>query len=250
MTETSLAEVLGGRPCRFFPRLESTNSTAVEWVKNEAPPSGSLVVADEQTAGRGRFNRRWMTPAGASIAMSVILDCNDPRYLAPAAGLAVADTVSPLVNGDVELKWPNDVEIDGKKLAGILIEAVSSTARPPVYVVGIGMNVELPPSLDFGRAVTSLAEHRLSVLGTIQRERLVAETAEQLENRLNGPEIFAHWKERLNTLGRRVRVVVFNGSIEGTAVDVDGEGRLVVRDDGGQLHHLSAGDVTISSDRL
>ncbi len=259
MTEAGLAEALRGRPFRFYPSVESTNSVAVKWVKAGPPPaSGSVVVADEQTAGRGRFNRRWMTPAGTAVAMSVILRCEEARRPAPAAGLAVAETVSPLVEAEVGLKWPNDVEIAGEKVAGILIESVSaspaSSVSAPMYVVGIGINVEesygegtVPLSQALGRRVTSLSHHYRPGLEDIPRETLIADIADRLETRVADPELMSRWKERLTTIGMRVRVAVFDGTVEGTALDVDEDGCLVVRDDDGGMHHLCAGDVSIST---
>lgn len=254
MTETQLADVLGERPFRFYPSVESTNSAALAWVKGDVPaPSGSVVVADEQTAGRGRFKRRWLTPRGAAVAMSIILHCEAGHRLAPAAGLAVADTVSPLVEADVGLKWPNDVEIDGKKLAGILIESVLTDARP-TYIVGIGINVDellgedgASLSTALGREVTSLSEYYRAGSGRISREHIIAETARRLEELMDEPRLMEWWKERLTTIGTRVEVNVFGKTVAGTAVDVDADGALVVRDEEGRTHHLSAGDVSVTA---
>lgn len=138
-----------GRPHRHYRLTDSTNARARELAVAGAP-GGTIVTADEQSAGRGRRGRRWSAPAGKALLYSAIVRPLDIEHglLPLAAGLAVCEAIESVADARCALKWPNDVWIEGKKVAGVLIEA-----RPPDFaVIGIGVNVsvepdELPPGL-------------------------------------------------------------------------------------------------------
>ena len=134
-----------GRPCRVLPKVGSTQDEALRWAKKGAP-EGALVVAEEQTAGRGRRGRPWLSPGGRSLYVSVVLRPRlspaEASVLATAAGLAVAEAVESVHHLPTGLKWPNDVVVDGRKIAGILVEATVGVEF--VAVVGVGVNVSWP----------------------------------------------------------------------------------------------------------
>ena len=217
-----------GTPRIHFRRVDSTNARARALAEQWAPP-GTLVSAAEQTEGRGRQGRTWSAPAGRALLFSLVL--RDPPHLLPlAAGIAVAEEVG----GEARVKWPNDVLLGGRKVAGILVEG-----RPQEgwTVVGIGLNVamrmdDLPAELR-DRAGT-LARSEADVEPTLSR------LLERLERWLAAPgeDVLAALRERDALRGQRVRWATG----EGQAAGIDDAGRLVVARDGGQVA-LEAGEV-------
>jgi len=193
-------------------RLASVTST--QEVARDLP-IGSVVVADHQTAGRGRLDRRWDAPPGSALLASFVLEPH--ALLSLAAGVAAAEASGP----DVRLKWPNDLMLRGRKLGGILVEVSGGKA-----VVGIGINLTSAPP--------SAARLRLPPDDLL--ERLGAE----LSAWTSAPHsrILERWRELSVTLGRRVRVELPGHTFEGTAQDIAEDGALVV--DGQQV---GAGDV-------
>ena len=217
-----------GRPRVHLRVTDSTNERARALAAAGAP-HGTLVTADEQSAGRGRQGRAWSAPARSAVLMSVVL-----RELRESLPLAAAVAVCEALPADAQIKWPNDVWIGGRKVAGILVEG-----RPQEgwAVLGIGLNVttdEFPPELE----ATSLAlEGRpLSVPATL------AAVLASLDAWLPRPieEVLAAWRTRDALLGRPVRWA--NGSKEGTAAGVDSSGALIVETAGGRVS-LDAGEV-------
>jgi len=177
-------------------------------------PIGSLVVADHQTAGRGRMERRWEAPPGTALLVSFVLAPS--RLLSLAAGVAAAEACGP----DVRLKWPNDLLLDDRKLGGILVEAT-----PYKAICGIGVNLTWAPE---GAAM--LERPRDEVLGRLE-EQIARWTAAP------GELVLRRWRELSATLGRRVRI----DGTEGVAEDLGPNGELMV--DGrpfvaGSLTHL------------
>lgn len=168
-------------------------------------PIGSIVIADHQTAGRGRLDRPWEAPPGTALLVSFVLD-PDP-LLSLAAGVAAAEACGPRVR----LKWPNDLLLDGGKLGGILVEATPAKA-----VVGIGINLTWAP------------------VGAARLERPRDEVFEALRERIDwwtaapSDSVLARWRGLSTTLGRRVRVDVFGQVTEGVAQDVGPRGELIV----------------------
>ena len=220
-----------GVPRVHLRRTDSTNERA-RVLAAAGAPHGTLVTAHEQTAGRGRQGRAWSAPAGQALLCSLVVR-DPPRLLPLAAGAAVAS----VCGAGAQIKWPNDVLVEGRKVAGILVEA-----RPQERwaVVGIGVNVavklsELPPELR-GRAGT-LGLERDEVEGWLTG--LLATLAKWLAAPEH--EVLAFVRERDALRGRRVRWA--DGS--GTGGGIDGQGRLVVLTDEGQIA-LEAGEVHLS----
>ena len=193
-------------------RLASVGSTMDA---ASALPVGTAVVADEQTAGRGRLDRRWDAPAGTALLASVVLA---PRALAmPRAAVAAAEACGPAVR----LKWPNDLMAGGRQAGGIIAEA-----RAGRVILGFGINLTWAPD---GAAALGLDRDELleALLAGLRRWW---EAATQ--------EVLDAWRSRLDTLGRRVRVELPGGAFEGIAEDVDSDGSLRVSG-----RRFAAGDV-------
>jgi len=155
MTETRLDDALrdaGIKDFQYFKSIGSTNDEALAWVDDGAPDF-SLVFADEQTKGKGRFDRRWFTPPGSALAFSVILkptpvEITRLTLFAPLCGLAVHDALAEALSLESEIKWPNDILIQRKKCCGILVEAAWSAEMVNGIVMGIGINISplsIPP---------------------------------------------------------------------------------------------------------
>lgn len=226
----------------YYPSLPSTNLLAKALIR-DASSTGTVVVADDQTQGRGRLGRSWLVPpfSGLTFSLCLALDRQLPvRTLTPAAALAVRDVVRALVGPRCAVKWPNDVLVDGLKVAGILIELVDTTAA----VIGIGVNVGAAPDLPTATSLTSATGRSLD------REPLFIDLLHALDARLvvaarSPSALMEEWRSSLSTLGRRVRAQNPEETVEGVALDVDADGSLVVRLDDGQIRSLPAADLVL-----
>lgn len=224
----------------------STNHLVAERFRG-GEPHGLVLVAEHQTAGRGRLGRGWVTPARTSVTASFLLvpegERNGPwSWLPLLTGMAAARAIATVTGLVPELKWPNDVLFDGRKLGGILIERVGNGDHAAA-VVGVGLNVHQTPAELPVQEATSL-----SIAGAVDVDRtavlvaLVTTLAAAYDDWHTGRPLLPSYRERCSTLGRRVRVLVPGGEVDGEAVDVDEDGRLVVRTAEGE-EHLAAGDV-------
>jgi BirA family biotin operon repressor/biotin-[acetyl-CoA-carboxylase] ligase len=241
-----------GRRVHHFFKTDSTNCVALR-LAAEGEPHGSLVVAEEQTAGRGRLGRVWHSEKTSGIYLSIILRPELAPQQAPlltiAAGLAARDAVVAVTGLTVDLRWPNDLLATGKKFCGILTEMQAEAQRIHYVVVGIGMNVnhaKLPAELEpiatslrlaAGRAVSRL-ELLASLLASFDRyyNQLLREGSAPLIARFSEVSSYAR--------GKRVRVVAPRETMSGVTEGLDATGTLLVRRDDGQLAPVLAGDVT------
>ncbi len=257
LTPDRLRVALGGRAFRFFEQVGSTQDLARDWALADPPaPDGAVVIAEEQIAGRGRQGRRWVAPPGSALLFSVIArPALSPEHLqraTMAAGLALADTLAPLLGAAFALKWPNDGLIHGRKVCGILSEATWLGDRLAAVVVGIGLNVRV----DFvGTELSGRATSLEAELGRpVDRAALLADLLAHLDRwlaRTPDPAIVAAWRARLCTLGARVAVYPVSVQEEmplftGVAEDVDEVGALLVRLETGEVRRVLAGDVTLA----
>jgi BirA family biotin operon repressor/biotin-[acetyl-CoA-carboxylase] ligase len=242
-----------GRELHCYQELGSTNDRAKE-LAAEGAEHGECVIAETQTAGRGRRGRTWISPPHKNLYFSVVVRPELPPARAPeltlVASLAVCDTLRQ-AGVDAGIKWPNDLLASGKKIAGILTELATDPDRVQWVVVGVGVNVnsraeDFPPELR-GEA-TSVAIERG---GPAPRALFAAACLTSLEEWLDRhaehgfEEVRRAWKERSFTLGRRVLVRTDDREVEGKAEDLDPQGALLVRGDDGVLHRFVAGDVSL-----
>jgi BirA family transcriptional regulator, biotin operon repressor / biotin---[acetyl-CoA-carboxylase] ligase len=253
---------------RWVASTGSTNADALALARDGAG-EGVVVVADHQTAGRGRYDRAWVAPRGGSLLVSVLLRPPSPVASAAtmATAVAMAEAVEDTAGVSPGLKWPNDLVMRGeggeRKLAGILAEAdwpasatISAGWRQPsahdraVVVVGVGLNVSWPEDDEAIREVADTAVALDWVTpAPIDRVDLLVAFLRRLEHHYgqlvrDGPRAaMDEWRRRSATLGRRVRVDLGVDDVEGTAVDVTPEGHLVVEALGGQARTFAVGDV-------
>lgn len=234
--------------------VASTN-TALAAAARDGAPDRTVLIAEHQTAGRGRAARSWVAPARSGLALSVLLrpEVPQPRWswLPLLAGVALCRTVSTLGELPTALKWPNDLLLgaDQRKAAGILAEVVPDS---PAVVVGIGLNVTLrPDELPAASRATSMA---IEQAACADRDPLLRALLRALDREVrvwcehdgdpDAAGLRQAYLHRCATVGEQVRVELPGpATLTGTAVDVDTEGRLVVSSEG-QRSALSAGDVT------
>ncbi len=247
-----LSTRLFGQTIRYHPRVGSTNDLAREQAEAGAP-EGLLVLAEEQTAGRGRQGRRWEAPFGSSLLCSLLLR---PTFLPPErafsltilACLAVARAVERETGLRPELKWPNDLLLGGRKVCGILVELGGAAGRMAWAVLGWGLNVNVDfrATLLEGTA-TSLAAEAGRPLERLPLLRACLEALETGYEKLRsgGESLLREWRGRLVTLGRPVEVVAPEGHFSGRALDVDAAGALLVERADGRVARVLAGDVSV-----
>jgi BirA family biotin operon repressor/biotin-[acetyl-CoA-carboxylase] ligase len=240
--------------------LASTDSTmrvAGELAAHGAA-HGAAVIAEEQTAGRGRLGRAFHSPPGANLYVSILLRPTPPGLLAPtlvlAAGVAVAETVASFLSAParVDLKWPNDVRIDRRKTSGILVELASEAARPVWAVLGIGVNLNVDPATfpaEFRERATSLAAAGGRTVDRVAFTQRLFGTLERVLD-LHASQGFAGVRPRFEAWfrmgGQPVRVLEpAGGTLEGVVAGVDPDGALRLRLAGGREQRVLAGEVTL-----
>lgn len=238
-----------------LPRTTSTNDVAKE-MAHRGEPEGTVVVADEQTAGRGRMERRWSAPPSTCLLCSILfrpsLTPAQANRLTMLCSMAAADAIEDVAGLEVALKWPNDLVVrspNWRKLAGILTETGLEGERVTFVVVGIGVNVNVSAEV-----LPDLAPNATSILAEtgheLERAKLLAALLANVEARYerlrSGESPHAEWATRLVTLGNHVRVTTSDGVLTGLAEAVDENGALLLRMPDGTLRRLWAGDVTLA----
>ena len=237
-----------GQRVIYYPRLASTMEVARRQARRGAA-WGTVVIAGEQTAGKGRLGRVWLSPEG-SLALSIIL-YPSLAYLPSLimlAALAVVHSIEAVTGLKAQVKWPNDVLVNGRKVCGILIESDVQGDTVVYAIIGIGVNVNLRLS-DFpeiSSLATSLSDELgrdVSLLNLIRR--LLVEVEGLYLALLAGGSIYEEWRGSLVTLGKKVWVESGKNKYEGIAESVASDGSLLLRQANGSLIRIVAGDVTL-----
>ncbi len=230
---------------RFFERVDSTNDLALEWLRQGAQP-GSVVVADEQVKGRGRHGRTWYTTPGTALIVSVILRPTHSQIsqLTMQGAVAIVELLEHVGVTDVGIKWPNDVQLGGRKVSGILPEVVWSGADIEGAVLGMGINVRVDFS---GTSLNDTATSVETALGaSVDRLGLLVFLLDRIgywTPKLGTRSLFDAWRERLTTLGQQVS----HADGTGIAEHVDEDGALLVKAADGATQRLIAGDIELGS---
>jgi BirA family biotin operon repressor/biotin-[acetyl-CoA-carboxylase] ligase len=242
------ADQLGifGRRVHWLETASSTNDIAARLAESGAEP-GTLVAAEAQTSGRGRMGRSWFSPPGAGLYVSVVLRPDPPPLLTLAAGVALADGIQASTGLQAEIKWPNDLLVGKRKLAGILAEAAAQGGRLEFVILGFGVNLRpaaYPPELA-DRATSIEAELNRPA----DRAMILAEILSALASRCTDLQqgrfdaILSAWRTRAPSLrGAVVEWDTPGGPERGRAEDIDAAGALLVRVDGRTVR-LFAGEV-------
>ena len=238
-----------GAQLRFFDAIGSTNAEALDWAE-EGAPHGAVVVADHQTAGRGRWGREWVSRPGGALLFSVILrpelDLEAVGILSTAAGVGVAEGIEDAVGVSTSLKWPNDVMIDGKKVGGILIESRPSRDRMEAVVVGVGINVRVDPADLPPEAAARATDLSTRASTAVERAHLLGRVLAAMERRCadligDRDDLIAAATDRSEIIGHEVTVRFADGStIEGRAAALARDGGLELQTrEGVQVLHVA-----------
>lgn len=243
-----------GRKIYFFESTGSTNQVAKQ-VGEEGAPDGTLILAEEQTAGRGRSGRKWVTPPRCAIAFSLLLRPTLPpqriSMTTLVMGLAVEQAVRKRYDLAVGIKWPNDVVIDGKKICGILTEMSAEMDGVHYIVIGTGINANLT---SFPEEIRDVATSLQIQLGhPVDRAALLTQVLEEFETYYGIFEedgdlrrLQETYNQDLLSRDQKVRVLDPKGEYTGTALGIDKEGQLLVRrDDSGEVTKVWSGEVSV-----
>ena len=241
------------REILVFEETESTNDLATRSGRQGAA-GGLVIFAEHQTAGRGRFGRRWASASHCGLWFSLLLRPAMPVALWPRlttwAAVALASAIEESVGIRATIKWPNDLQAGGKKIAGILAESGTGAGGQPFAVVGIGVNVNQQPG-DFPPELAAKAGSLSTVAGrAIDRPALAAAVLRKLDELLPAlaadfPGIIAEAARRSALLGRWIQVRAGDALVEGRAEELDENGHLLLRIGDGSIRHLTAGEVTV-----
>ncbi len=243
-----------GRDIRVFQETTST-SDVLEKLARDGVPEGVVVFAESQTRGRGRLGRSWASPPGKGLWFSVLLrPALRPQAatrLTVAAAVALARAVRRELPVRPEIKWPNDLMIDGRKFAGVLTELTGELDSIRHANLGIGVNVNLEPE-ELPPAVRGTATSLKIVIGrTLDRPALAAAILRELDETYalalgdDFSRLVDEWSDHCTTLGRLVSVSTGPRSVIGRAESLDDEGALLIRTDAGHLERIVGGDVTL-----
>lgn len=235
---------------------DSTQNLAILLAEKNPNSDGIVIIAGEQKSGRGRQNRKWLSPKGG-IWLSVVLrpriSASKITLLPFAAALAVCDTIKKTTQLDAKLRWPNDVTISGKKVAGILIDISMEAERINYAVVGIGINANVDSSaissyLEKGIKVTSLSDELGHKTNILDLTKVILERLEYyyMELKRCAPNtIIEEWKKNSDILYQKVAVMQNNRTIQGIAADVNDDGSLLVRTNDSNNINVVASDIHV-----
>jgi len=244
-----------GKEIIHLDSVDSTNNYGKE-LASTGFNDGTLIVAEEQTKGRGRLGREWISQKGKGIWMTIMLKPDLKPDMASQvtliAALSVLRGIKNVTDIDVMIKWPNDLVINGKKVCGILTELGAEIDIINYLCVGIGINVNSEED-DFNKiGLNTATSLKVTVGKTIDRKRLIVEILESFENLYKQflqkgsiDYMLEEYKKHLVNLGKEVKIILKNNEIKGIAEDVNSKGHLMVRLDNGHLMEVSSGEVSV-----
>lgn len=243
-----------GRNLHYFDSVESTQKIAYKLAYDNAE-EGTVVIAEEQTAGRGRMDRKWHSPKYTGIWMSIILRPKIPIPKAPQLTLitavGVVQAIEEVTGLLPEIKWPNDILINGKKVTGILTELQAESDRINSIIIGIGINVNTALE-DFPEEIQALASSLAIEMGSkADREKLIRTILEKLEKlyllylEKGFFPIKLMWESYAVSIGKQITARTITGEIKGKAIGITEDGVLLVEDSAGTIHNIYSADIRI-----
>lgn len=250
--QSDLATEKFGKTIVFYEEIGSTNDEAKRLAR-EGKPEGLLVLSDRQTAGKGRFGRKWHSPEKTGLYCSLILRPPVPvskiSLLTILAGVAVLETIQKETSLAPLLKWPNDVLINGKKVCGILTESTSKKDKVEFAIMGIGININNRKEQFPDEICLSSTSLKIESGKDIIREKFLSSLLFHLENKYtcflkNGNKnILQVWRKHNDVLGKKVKIYQGTRLIVGLARDIDDEGNLLVETNDGNVEKVSSGEL-------
>ena len=240
---------------KYYREIHSTNTEALALIENDAIEDNTLLLAEEQTAGRGRLQRTWVSAPEDSLTFSLVLRDSShfpetPSILTLVAGLAVHDAVQEFTTAEVFIKWPNDILLNGKKVCGILTESVW---QPPILsgvVVGIGINIgekAVPPQGQMRYPAASIQ----SITGQrVEREAILAHILQSFYQWLplaDSQALRSEYENHLAFMGESVNIIneVDQTNVTGKCLGITPTGALILQTSNGQTYHAEAGEVSL-----
>ena len=241
-----------GKKIHYFETLDSTNSQAYQLALNGAE-EGEMVIAESQERGKGRLGRHWFSPPFLNLYLSVILRPNISPHQASLitlmAAVSTADAIWKFSGLLPLIKWPNDILLGGRKVAGLLNEIQSEMDRIHFVILGVGINLNMDEKM-FSEEIKSIATSLKIEMGqTISRKNFLQSLLQELEKwytifmKEGSAFILKAWRDRAHIKGRRVRVTSFGEKLMGIAVDVDSDGALILEMADGKRKRVLAGDI-------
>ena len=243
-----------GNRIYYFDSIDSTQTFALE-IAEDKKENGTVIIAQKQTKGKGRMNRKWISPEGG-IWLSVILkpksDFSLTTILPLAVSVALSNAIEKVLNTKSELKWPNDLLIEGKKIAGILVDVSLTSNQVDYIVLGVGINFDVPVksiqnSIKDSENYSGVASLKNSS-EDIRSVTLVQSFLYELENVIEsiksdgGRDVLKTWMKRSSTIGNNVIIKTNEGKMKGKAIKIDSEGALILKEKE-KTHRILVGDV-------
>lgn len=242
-----------GKRVYYFDSTDSTQNFAMEIASNDKE-NGTVIISKKQTMGRGRMKRKWKSPTGG-IWMSIIIhpkfDVSYTTLVPIATSLALCMAIEKILKIKPELKWPNDVTLKGKKVAGVLVDTSIISNEIENVVLGIGINFKIKPhelastikkTPNF-YGVTTLVKKNEKALPLVQQFLYELENVFQLINSRRIKKIKSEWTKRSSTIGRNVSIITGEGNVNGKAVKIDSDGALIISK-GKKTEKILVGDIT------
>lgn len=250
--QSYLATEKFGKCIVFYDEIGSTNDEAKRLAR-EGKPEGLLVLSDRQTAGKGRFGRKWHSPEKTGLYCSLILRPPIPpskiSQLTILAGVAVLETIQKETSLVCKLKWPNDVLINGKKACGILIESASKKDKVEFAIIGIGININNSKEQFPDEIYHSSTSLKIESGKDFDREKLLSSLLSHLEKEYTcflesgDKNILRVWRKNNDVLGKQVKIYQGTKLIIGLARDIDDKGNLLVQTGDGKVEKVSNGEL-------
>ena len=245
---SGLATQWAGCEIVYFDETDSTNRQA-RMLAREGARHGTLVIADTQSAGRGRRGRGWISPAGEGIFMSLIIRPDMPpsqvAKLSLMLALAVSRAIERETGLDAKIKWPNDIVINGRKVCGLLLEMDATAEKVDSIVAGVGINVH---QTAFDEEIAHTASSLDLLAGRrVSRSAIVRAFLNEFEQAmtLEDAQMMDAYRARSATIGQRVQVISLSGTYTGTAEGITESGSLLVLDENGEVREVLAADVSV-----
>jgi BirA family biotin operon repressor/biotin-[acetyl-CoA-carboxylase] ligase len=249
--DSPLDDISFGKNIHFFEEVSSTNDVAKE-LALEGTPEWTIVVAEKQFNGRGRFGRKWVSPKGGlwfSLVLRPKISINEAFKLTSLTAVSIVNTLEKDYEIKARIKWPNDIFVNGKKVCGVLTETASTDQVLDYVIIGIGINVNNAPSSlpdEIQKNTTSLMTEKGEEINT---ERFLTKLLQQMEEYYRDPwkldKVIGEWKRLDSVLGKKVIVSEGNESYTGEAVDVDDLGVLMVKLSDGSVKRVTSASISL-----
>lgn len=251
LLKNNLSNKIVGRNILYYDTLTSTmNKAKLLAESNES--EGLVVIAEQQTKGRGRFSRNWISVPGQNISLSILLrpSIEQLAYINMAATLSVCEVIKNYTNLNTTIKWPNDVKLNNKKISGILIESQADSTKLIYAILGIGININFNPNnhLEISKIATSIYNETEKITDRTNFLISFLNTFNNFYFKIKNQEsIVEEWSSKIETIGKNIEVNSNGVLIRGKAIEVTKQGDLIIELPDNKRKKITAGEVTLQS---